>query len=42
VLFGVSRLFSRAPASRAPKSAFAVEPPVPVGTAFASAHSTHV
>jgi MFS family permease len=42
VLFGVSRLFSRGPASRAPKSAFAVEPPVPVGTAFASAHSTPV
>ena len=42
VLFGVSRLFSRAPPPRARKSAFAIEPPVPVGTKFASAHSTHV
>jgi len=39
VLFGVSRLFSRtAPVRR--KSAFAVEPPIPVGTEFAAAHST--
>ena len=42
VLFGVSRLFSRAPAPQAHKSAFAVEPPVPVSTEFASAHSAHV
>jgi MFS family permease len=41
VLFGVSRLLSRAPPRVAPKSAFAVEPPVPVGTEFAAAHSTH-
>jgi hypothetical protein len=39
VLFGVSRLFSRA-APVAHKSAFALEPPVPVGTEFAAAHST--
>jgi hypothetical protein len=40
VLFGVSRLFSRA-APVTHKSAFALEPPVPVGTEFAVAHSTH-
>jgi MFS family permease len=39
VLFGVSRLISRA-APVTHKSAFAVEPPVPVGTEFAAAHST--
>jgi MFS family permease len=39
VLFGVRRLFSRA-APVTHKSAFMVEPPVPVGTEFASAHST--
>jgi MFS family permease len=39
VLFGASRLTSRgAPVTY--KSAFMVEPPVPVGTEFASAHST--
>jgi MFS family permease len=37
-LFGLSRLFARAP-SVAHKSAFALEPPVPVGTEFAPAHS---
>ena len=31
VLFGVSRLFARAPLPVAHKSAFALEPPVPVG-----------
>jgi MFS family permease len=40
VLFGVSRLISRAAAPVAHKSAFMVEPPVPVGTEFAAAHST--
>ena len=38
-IFGLTRLFARAPASVAHKSAFAVEPPVPVGTEFAAAHS---
>jgi MFS family permease len=43
VLFGVSRLFSRAAPAPVPrKSAFAVEPPVPVGTEFAAAHSTQL
>ena len=39
VLFGVWRLISgaRVPAH---KSAFMMEPPVPVGTEFAAAHST--
>jgi MFS family permease len=40
VLFGVSRLFSRAAPPQAHKSAFAVEPPVPVSAEFAAAHST--
>jgi len=40
VLFGASRLISRAAAPVTHKSAFMVEPPVPVGTEFASAHST--
>lgn len=39
VLFGVSRLVSRAAPRVAHKSAFALEPPVPVGTEFAAAHS---
>jgi MFS family permease len=38
VLFGASRLIARA-APRARKSAFALEPPVPVGTEFSAAHS---
>jgi hypothetical protein len=42
VLFGMSRLFSRAAPAAAHKSAFALEPPVPVGTEFAAAHSTQV
>jgi hypothetical protein len=43
VLFGVSRLISRAAPAPVPrKSAFAVEPPVPVGTEFAAAHSTQL
>jgi MFS family permease len=41
VLFGVGRLvFRAAPVTH--KSAFALEPPVPVGTEFAAAHSTNV
>jgi MFS family permease len=40
VLLGVTRLISRAAPPVTPKRAFAVEPPVPVGTEFASAHTT--
>ncbi len=40
VLFGVTRLYSRPARPAARKSAFALEPPVPVGTEFAAAHST--
>ena len=40
VLFGLRRLISRAAPRVAHKSAFALEPPVPVGTEFAPAHST--
>jgi MFS family permease len=39
-LFGVWRLFARSPPPVAHKSSFAVEPPIPVGTEFAAAHST--
>jgi hypothetical protein len=42
VLFGASRLFSGRAAPVTHKSAFAVEPPVPVGTELARAHSTHL
>ena len=38
VLFGALRLVSRAPPA-AHKNAFALEPPVPVGTEFAAAHA---
>jgi MFS family permease len=40
VLFGLSRLVSRTRPPVTHKSAFMIEPPVPVGTEFASAHST--
>ena len=40
VLFGVRRLVSRAAPPVTHKSAFMLEPPVPVGTEFAAAHST--
>jgi MFS family permease len=40
VVFGVWRLISGARVPAAHKSAFMVEPPVPVGTEFAAAHST--
>jgi MFS family permease len=40
VLFRVQRLISRTKARPTRKSAFMVEPPVPVGTEFAPAHST--
>jgi MFS family permease len=40
VLFGVWRLVSEARVPARHKSAFMVEPPVPVGTEFAAAHST--
>jgi MFS family permease len=40
VLFGVWRLVSGARVPARHKSAFMVEPPVPVGTEFAAAHST--
>jgi hypothetical protein len=40
VLFGVWRLTSGARVPARHKSAFMVEPPVPVGTEFAAAHST--
>ena len=40
VVFGVVRLVSRAAPPAAQKGTFALEPPVPVGTEFAAAHST--
>ena len=40
VFFGVWRLISGARVPAAHKSAFRMEPPVPVGTEFAAAHST--
>jgi MFS family permease len=41
VVFGVWRLIVGAKVPSTHKSAFMVEPPVPVGTEFAAAHSTH-
>jgi MFS family permease len=41
VVFGIWRLISGARVPAAHKSAFRMEPPVPVGTEFAAAHSTH-
>jgi hypothetical protein len=41
VVFGIWRLISGARVPATHKSPFMLEPPVPVGTEFAAAHSTH-